>query len=108
MIISILFSFLVLCALCVGCDYIVAPILTRCQARVTRTDMAMLLCLVIPVGAFLARGVVGLLDISSFAIVGPTYVYLTGKTSAPISLKGLLIQIWENGKQGAKRIFGIK
>ena len=108
MIPSLLLNLVVLCVICVGCDYVVTPILTRCQSRFTRTDIAKLMCLVVPVGAFLARGVVGLLDISPLAIVGPTYVYLTEKISAPISLKGLLSQIWENGKEGAKRLFGIK
>lgn len=104
----LLLNLLVLCVICVGCDYVIAPMLTRYQPRVTRTDVAKLICLVVAVGAFLARGVAGLLDISPLAIVGPTYVYLTGTTSAPISLKSLLSQMWENGKQGAKRLFGIK
>ena len=108
MIMALLLNFVVLCAICVGCDYVIAPIISRCQSKVTRTDVAMILCLLLPVGAFLAKGVAGLLEISPLGIVGPTYVHLTGTTSAPISVMGLVSQIWENVKQGARRLCGSK
>lgn len=107
-IISIILNGLVLSLICVGCDSVVTPIIVRCQSKITRADVAKLLCLVVPVGAFLARGLAGLIDISSLAIVGPTYVCLTGTTTSPISLKDLLHKICENGKQAATRLFGTK
>ena len=108
MIIALLFNFLVICAICVGCDYVVTPITLRCQWKITRTDVAMAVCLVIPIVAYLAKGVGGLIEVSPLIVAGPTYVYLTKTTSVPISLKMLLVQIWENFKQMGKRIFGIK
>ena len=108
MILVLIMNFLALCGICVGCDYVVAPILAQCQSKFTRMDLAKLICLIVPVVAFLARGFAGLIDISPLALIGPTYVHLTGTTSAPISLKGLVTQIWENGKQTAKQLLGIK
>ena len=101
-------NILVLCVLCVGCDCVVAPILARCQARVTRIEIAKLICLFVPASAFLVRGFTGLLDVAPLAIIGPAYVHLAENTSAPVSLKRLVTQIWENGKQTAKQLFGIK
>jgi len=108
MIIALLVNFLVICVICVGVDYVITPIISRCQWKITRTDVATAICLAIPIVAYLAKGVGGLIEVSPLIIAGPTYVYLTKTTSAPISLKMLLVQIWENVKQMGKRISGIK
>lgn len=108
MMIALLVNFLVICVICVGVDYVITPIISRCQWKITRTDVATTVCLVIPVIAYLAKGIGGLIEVSPLIIAGPTYVYLTKTTSAPISLKMLLVQIWKNIKQVGKRISGIK
>jgi len=107
MIITMLLNFLVLSAICVGCDYVMTPILSRCHATISRTDVAWILCLVIAVIAFLARGIAGLLDVSPLGLVGPSYVYLTRTTPGPISMKNLSCQSWETLKQTVKRLLGI-
>ena len=103
-IISIILNGLAISVICVACDFVLTPILVRCQSCITRTDVARILCFLVPVGAFIARGVAGLFDISPLAVVGPTYICLTGTTTVPISVKGLLSAIWDN----TKRILGIK
>jgi len=108
MIITMLLNFLVLSAICVGCDHVMTPVISRCQASISRTDVAWILCLVIAVIAFLARGVAGLLDVSLLGLIGPAYVNLTGTTMGPISMKELTCQSWEILKQAVKRLFGIK
>ena len=108
MIIAIIINGLVICVICVGCDYLVTPLLARRQINITRADVAKILCLALPVFAYAARGIVGLLEISTLAIIGPAYISLASKPASPINLKGLLNQIWVNIQQGVKRLVGTR
>jgi len=108
MIIGLLVNFLFLSVICVGCDHFVTRLIAGGQWKMSRTDAAMAVCLMIPAIAYLARGMAGLVDVSPLAVVGPTYVYLTKTTAAAINLKQLLTQTWEGIKNTWKQISGVK
>jgi hypothetical protein len=107
MIISIILNFFVLCVICVACDCVADPLVARCRQWVTRTDVARILCLVVFLEAFLARGIAGLIEVSPMLIIGPVYVDLT-KWSQSVTLKGLVSEIWRNVKLTANRVIKTK
>jgi len=98
MIFTIIFNGFALCVICVGCDYVVTPIIARHKLTLTRTEVATALCFGVTMGAYLIRGLPGMVEVSSLAIIAPTYVHLTQTTTAPINLKLLLTKIWERIK----------
>lgn len=108
MIIALLINFLFLSVICVGCDHFVTRLIAGGQWKMSRADAAIAVCLVIPVIAYLARGMAGLVDVSPLAAVGPSYVHLTKTTAAAINVKQLLTQTWEGIKSSWKAISGVK
>ncbi len=107
MIFSIILNFFILCVICVACDCIASPLAMRCSQWVTRTDVARILCLVVFLGAFLARGIAGLIEVSPMLLIGPVYVDLS-KWAPVVTMKILLSEIWRSVKLTAKRVFTIK
>jgi hypothetical protein len=108
MIIGLMINFLFLSVACVACDQFVTKLIAGGRLAISRTDAAVGVCLTIPVVAYLARGMAGLVDVSPLAVVGPTYVYLTKTTACAINLKQLLSQTWEGIKHSWKQITGVK
>ena len=108
MIITLIVNFLVLSVICVGCDHLATRIIARKQLILTRTEVATTLCFTIGLMAFVTRGLVGVLEVSPLALIGPAYVDLTKTTASAINLKLLLTQIWESLKQMGQSISGTK
>lgn len=108
MIIALFVNFVFLSVMCVGVDHVVVRMIAGGQWKVSRSDMAIILCCGVPIIAYAVRGAVGLIDVSPLAVIGPSYVTLAKTTACAINLKQLWTHIWDGIKQMGKGISGTK